>query len=115
MFRKIVFLDITSDEGMTKDDEDLDVRNYRSECTQHSFEPLGSEYSQWKNRQPMMCAYKLVRVRLEKFGLQSIAEAKIMGTYPRILKRFHRQVRKERNVISLLQLKLYIITDVVLV
>lgn len=89
--REVIDLDIASDTSY------LTTNDIKPETTPSRFKSLktgrGPLVGNWKETmEPVMCAYKLVKVHFKWFGLTKIVENYAHRQYPRLFTKFHREV-----------------------
>ncbi|KAL4002548.1 Phosphatidylinositol transfer protein alpha isoform [Acanthocheilonema viteae] len=89
--REVIDLDIANDTSY------LTANDIRLETTPSKFKSVktgrGPLIGNWKETiEPVMCAYKLVKVHFKWFGLTKIVENYAHRQYPRLFTKFHREV-----------------------
>ncbi|VDM92883.1 unnamed protein product [Onchocerca ochengi] len=89
--REVIDLDIANDTSyLTANDISLKTTPSKFKSVKTGRGPL---IGNWKETmEPIMCAYKLVKVHFKWFGLTKIVENYAHRQYPRLFTKFHREV-----------------------
>ncbi|CAF1269069.1 unnamed protein product [Adineta steineri] len=88
--RNIVYINIADKVKPADYKEEDDPEKFKSTKTGRG--PLLSNGTWYKDCQPYMCCYKLVREKFKWFGLQTRVENLIMTQEERLFRNFHRQL-----------------------
>lgn len=85
--RKIVWIDIAGD-VVPDNHPSLEPSTFQSVKTGRG--KLKGEW--WKECKPVMCAYKLVTIKFQVFGLQTRIETTILNKQKELMTKFHKEV-----------------------